>query len=40
MKAYDIFQNEVCIETLIRTIQKCEAGVAALIDDKEELLEK
>jgi hypothetical protein len=38
-KAYSVFQNEVCIETIMSKLKKCEAGVAALIGDNDQLLQ-
>lgn len=38
--AYKAFENDTCLENILRSIKKLESGVAALIEDNEEVLNR
>ena len=38
-KAFDAYENDACIENILRSIKKLECGVAALINNNQEVLD-
>ena len=38
LRAYEIYENDISIENILRSLRKLESGLAAVIGDNQELI--